>query len=140
MDDLSSRSDENSENALLKKMRSYRVEGGPGAQAAIAALADGAWTDEHEQGRLFAEKKLSPRKVEAKEFSCQTKTAMHYNGMLPIRWTLWLRTSNSEIDATCEAACIEAQGRGHHLLTCKGNRASWRRMISGATCRAMGFS
>lgn len=65
MDDLSSRSDENSENALLKKMRSYRVEGDPGAQAAIAALADGAWTDEHEKERHFAEKKLISRKIEA---------------------------------------------------------------------------
>ena len=59
------RSDENSENALLKKMRSCRVQGDPGAQAAIAALADVAWTDEHEKERLFAEKKLFSRKVEA---------------------------------------------------------------------------
>ena len=59
------RSDENTETSLLKKMRSFRVQGDTGAQAAIAALADGAWADEHDKERTFAEDKLFKRRVEA---------------------------------------------------------------------------
>ncbi|CAK0864262.1 unnamed protein product [Prorocentrum cordatum] len=62
--DKGTKSDEIPEKGLQKKMRSFRVQGDRGAQAAIAALAGGAWTDEHDKERTFAEDKLFKRRVE----------------------------------------------------------------------------
>ena len=54
-----------SETAVLKKIRSERVQGDPGARATIDSFASTAWTEAHDKELAFAEAKHKDRKSEA---------------------------------------------------------------------------